>query len=785
MRRFQTPVFVFLVLLCGPVWNESYLGHAAVQESTPVESSEYSRDLEALIRVLQDPEQAKKLADRLTPLLDEPQESREPPAPAAVPPPPSRQAPSVTFRLLEAAESLRAQVEENYKRLQSRILEVMNLTREIRLALQKKETWPTLLSFGLQLALALFAGLLLLAVLRRATKRWERKHLEELSARGEKVARLVQSTLLRLYPWLCVYLAFSLFFAFVRGHDRFRTVLLELLLLFGGYQVFKHFLANLISPEAPEIRLPPLGDQTAAYLFVWGRRFLLYAFWILLFLLPAAACGQRTFASFLAAVLKIGLVVMAAIFAAQWKEPIAEKLQIPIREEDGPWIRRLKGASNQAAGKLYLVFVLFLFALLGLSLLGFRRAFLYALTAAAKTLLVLAAAALASLLWRAVFRRLFDVGAAIRTKFPDLELQVNRYTRLLGNGGYALIGLVAGMSVLEAWGVDIRELLLSNAPLLRSIVRIPLIVLLAVLLIQIGSFLITLVEKEVVLRSRGNHAASAVEAEKRANTLGRICRNALWAVVTATAAMMVLSELGIDVKPFLAGAGIVGLAVGFGAQNLVRDVITGMFFILEDRIRVGDVVILNGTGGLVEQVNLRTTVLRGLDGVLHVFPNGAISTMSNMTYQYSYYVFDVGVAYKENVDRVMAVLKSVGDEIMKDPDYSPFILEPLEILGVDKFADSAVVIKARVKTAPIKQWFVGREMNRRIKNRFDAEGIEIPFPHRTLYFGEGQNPLALLGGRKVLREEIREMVREALSEIPGRPPSKGPTQETGQQNPGL
>ncbi len=780
MKKPGTLALAAFLLFFGPAWDETAHRHAAAQESARAERSDAAPELEALIQVLRDPEQARKLADRLAELLEEPEESREAESPAPVQLPPSRKPLPGAFRLLEAVRGLRIQIEGSLEHFRARALEALKLARGLGATLQEKQTRQTLVSLGLQLALGAFAGLLLLLLLRRLTRRWERKHLQELSARGEKVARLVQSTLMRLYPWLCVYLAFALFFAFVRGQHALRTILLELVFLFGGYQVLRHFLATLLSPDAPGLRLHPLSDQTAAYLFVWSRRFLLYALWILLILAPARACGQTALVSFLVAALKVGLVVMAAIFAAQWKEPIAQKLQIPIREEDGVWTRRLKQASSQIAGRIYLIFVLFLFALLGLSLLGFRRAYLYVLAAAGKTFFILLAAALASLLLRAVFRRLFDVGAAIRTKFPDLEPQVNRYTRLLGNAGYALIGLVAALSVLEAWGIDIREVLLSNAPLLRSLVRIPLIIFLAVLLVQVGSFLITLVQKEVVLRSRGNHnhGTTAVEAEKRANTLGRICRNALWVAVTATAAMMVLSELGIDVKPFLAGAGIVGLAVGFGAQNLVRDVITGMFFILEDRIRVGDVVILNGTGGLVEQVNLRTTVLRGVDGVLHVFPNGAINTMSNMTYQYSYYVFDVGVAYKENVDRVMAVLKSVGEDIMKDPDYSPFLLEPLEILGVDKFADSAVVIKARVKTVPVKQWIVGREMNRRIKNRFDAEGIEIPFPHRTLYFGEGQNPLALFGSPEALRKEIRNLVREALSEVSGRPQPQRADPET-------
>ncbi len=233
------------------------------------------------------------------------------------------------------------------------------------------------------------------------------------------------------------------------------------------------------------------------------------------------------------------------------------------------------------------------------------------------------------------------------------------------------------------------------------------------------------------------------EAAKRVETLIRLVRQAALIAITVTVSLIVLRELGVDIAPILAGAGIVGLAVGFGAQNLVRDVISGFFFILENQVRVGDVAVVNGTGGLVEQVNFRTLVLRDLGGVVHVFPNGTVTTLSNMTNDWSAYIFDIGVAYKENSDRVIAVMKQVGGELKNDPEYGPKMLEEPEIFGVDKFADSAVVIKGRIKTKPIQQWGVGREYLRRIKLAFDANGIEIPFPHRTLYVGEASKPLEL------------------------------------------
>ncbi|MFQ5992261.1 MAG: mechanosensitive ion channel family protein [Nitrospiraceae bacterium] len=223
---------------------------------------------------------------------------------------------------------------------------------------------------------------------------------------------------------------------------------------------------------------------------------------------------------------------------------------------------------------------------------------------------------------------------------------------------------------------------------------------------------------------------------KRADTLTQVVRDVIRTVILVLGTMMMLSEVGVDLKPLLAAAGLGGLAVGFGAQSLVKDVITGFFILFENQIRVGDVVEVGGVGGFVEEVRLRTIVLRDLSGNVHIVPNGSVDKVTNMTKVYSYYLFDIGVAYREDVDEVMAVLKEIAEELRADPHYAADILEPLEMLGVDQFADSAVIIKCRLKTQPIQQWRVGREMNRRIKKTFDARGIEIPFPHQTIYWGE-------------------------------------------------
>lgn len=233
------------------------------------------------------------------------------------------------------------------------------------------------------------------------------------------------------------------------------------------------------------------------------------------------------------------------------------------------------------------------------------------------------------------------------------------------------------------------------------------------------------------------------EVRKRADTLGSLLRYVLSVSIMLTAFVMILGELGIEIGPILAAAGVVGLALGFGSQHIVQDIISGFFILLDDEIRVGDVVKTAGKDGIVEKVNLRMTVLRDFAGNVHYIRNGQIDIVTNMTKDYSRYVFDIGVAYREDVDEVAEVIKQVDEELRNDPVFSAYILEPIEIMGLDQFADSALIIKARTKTRPIKQWKVAREFNKRLKKAFDERDIEIPFPHLTLYAGQdkkGQAP---------------------------------------------
>lgn len=220
--------------------------------------------------------------------------------------------------------------------------------------------------------------------------------------------------------------------------------------------------------------------------------------------------------------------------------------------------------------------------------------------------------------------------------------------------------------------------------------------------------------------------------QTRVKTLLPLIRNIVLSVFGLLFGLVIMSEMGLNVAPFLAGAGVLGVAIGFGAQSMVKDFLTGFTIVLEDIIRVGDIASLGGHTGTVEQITLRKVQLRDFAGVVYTVPFSQITTIQNMTKNFSFYVMDISVDYRHDTDHVVEILKGVGEDLRSDPVYSGSILDALEVVGVDRFSDNAVILKARIKTLPIKQWAVGREFNRRMKIAFDKNGIEIPYPQRVL-----------------------------------------------------
>jgi small conductance mechanosensitive channel len=335
----------------------------------------------------------------------------------------------------------------------------------------------------------------------------------------------------------------------------------------------------------------------------------------------------------------------------------------------------------------------------------------------------------------------------LRAIVPDEheKLFVDRPKRIVRLVIFLIAGVALAFPALAFVGVETniganREELV--AWLLNTGLRIALIALAAYMVVRIGTAAARRFETEM---STGT-GLDVIERTKRAQTLGRILQKTLAIVVVVIAVLMVLRELDLDITPVLTGAGIVGLAVGFGAQTLVRDVISGFFLILEDQVRVGDVAVVNGTGGLVEAINLRTIVLRDEQGTVHVFPNGEIKTLANMSKDFAFYVITVGVSYSDDPERVAEAIRDAGASMLQDSDFQTNILAPIEVYGVDAFEADRLMVKARIKTVPQKQWLVGRELQKRIVRLFRERGIQVP-----------------------LRQVNLKMDKETSGELPARP----------------
>ncbi len=295
--------------------------------------------------------------------------------------------------------------------------------------------------------------------------------------------------------------------------------------------------------------------------------------------------------------------------------------------------------------------------------------------------------------------------------------------RLVGAGTFLIAFSILLFPAFEMAGLrpraGLRLRTLANWTF-ESGLRILLITVLAYALVKTLTLLVRRFEHQMNLVTD----LDALERAKRARTLGSVVQKGTTVFIVGVALLMVLRVLDFDIAPVLTGAGIAGLAVGFGAQTLVRDIISGFFLILENQIRVGDVAAINGIGGAVESINLRTIVLRDVEGTVHVFPNGAISTLANKSKDFSYYVLDLAVSYFDDTDAVAAVLREIGADLQADPVFGPAIIEPIEVLGVDAFGDWSARLKARIRTVPSKQWFVGRELRRRIIQAFERHGFD-------------------------------------------------------------
>jgi small-conductance mechanosensitive channel len=494
------------------------------------------------------------------------------------------------------------------------------------------------------------------------------------------------------------------------------------------------------APRRPDLRVLPCSERTATYLQTWARRFVNVGI-IGYFLIDAALLLGLPRASFdggLAKLLGALLAVLAVVFILQNRSAVAAWLR---GRDEG----EARGEAEGEAGRLFaaplrrglaavwhLIAIVYLIGAFVVWAWEIEQGFAFLARATALTAGIVAL----SLLLLHGLRRALDYGFAGTDggdrRYPQLQERANQYLPYVHAGLRVLVLSVAALAVLAAWGVDVLGWLSrpAGSRVIGGVISVAVVAAGAVLIWEIANAAI-----ENRLAGVGEGPATAPHRVARLRTLLPLMRKALFAVLTVMVALVALAEFGVNIGPLLAGAGIVGLAIGFGAQTLVKDIITGAFLLIEDALAVGDVVTVTGIGGVVEDLSIRSIRLRDMSGNVHTIPFSSVDTVTNMTKDFSYYLLDIAVAYREDTDQVSGVCSEIVDEMRLDPELGAFILEPLEVLGIERFAESAVILRARIKTTPIKQWAVGREFNRRMKKRFDALGIEMPFPHRTIYFG--------------------------------------------------
>jgi small conductance mechanosensitive channel len=332
---------------------------------------------------------------------------------------------------------------------------------------------------------------------------------------------------------------------------------------------------------------------------------------------------------------------------------------------------------------------------------------------------------LAARLLRAVIQRFVGGDAGISGSSA-----VRTPVRLVRITLFALLLVALTPPALELAGAPLRRGLRLGQVVAWAMsggLRIVLIAAIAFVLVRVVSLLVGRFEHEVSASAK----LEVLERAKRARTLGGLVRNVLTTMVVVVSSLMILREVGLDITPILTGAGILGLAVGFGAQTLVKDIISGFFMILENEVRIGDVVQIDTHGGMVEDMNLRTIVLRDFEGTVHIIPNGSVTAILNRSKDFSYYVIDLPAPYEVDTDEVAALVRRVGAGLRAETAFAPFILGDIEVVGVDAFESSSVTIKLRIKTVPLKQWEVGRELRRRLKKAYDEAGIAFPYPTQT------------------------------------------------------
>lgn len=702
---------------------------AATGTPAAVSASSTAEEVDALLATLEDPAKRDELISRLR-LLAEASASEKAAAKEA-------SFKTATAELVEAVAEKAKALGQSVSRLAAIGNDVPALLDQGKTLLDDPEARQRWLLILLRLAAVLAAGFLAAWLVRLVVNRGRAARIEPTTqSLPRRALRLAAGFLLDLVPIVALALTAYLVLALVGAREETRLVAVALINASILSRLVLAVSRVLFSPEYPSLRLWEIGDESAQYVHQWVKRLSQIAIYGFFGLQAAVLMGlDQSHYETLLRLLGLVIVALLLILIAQNRDEVARGIAKPVVDDDGGTARSLSSARRGLARVWHLVAGAYLIVAYAVWALNVQDGAVFVTRA---TLVSILAIAIARLLLRGT-HHLFELGLRIspelRRDYPRLEQRLNRYFPVLKRIVRLVIIAAAFLVVLNAWGIGAIAWVTegSGRVIVGALLNVLAILIVALIIWEFASGGIERYLADVDSDSTGR-ARSA-----RTRTLLTVARNALMVVLTVVATLMVLSELGINIAPLLAGAGVVGLAIGFGAQRLVQDVINGAFILFQDLMSVGDVVKLGDKAGVVEALSIRTVRLRDLAGVVHTIPFSSIEGVSNLTREFSFHVFDIGIAYRENVDEVIDLIHDIGRELQADAEIGPLILEPLEVFGLDAFGDSAIVIKGRIKTRPIKQWAVGRAFNRLVKIRFDERGIEIPFPHTTLYFGQDKS----------------------------------------------
>jgi small-conductance mechanosensitive channel len=498
-----------------------------------------------------------------------------------------------------------------------------------------------------------------------------------------------------------------------------KLVILDVLHATVACQLAIALMCLLVSPGAPRLRLLPMSDRRAAHLLRWTRRLAV----LVVFGYAAAEIGllfglYRAAYEALLRLVSLAVLVCLVIIVLQTRAPVAER----IRATDGH-TGTLAALRNRIATRWHVIAIFYLVALWLVWAFDVPNGFSRLLRVAALTVVIAMLARWLAVAAYSALDRALRISPATLARHPGLEDRLRSYQPI----GHAVLTIaiagVAGVTLFQAWGVDAFSWFTSGALGGRIIGALGTIGITLAISLVVWEAVNAGIQFHLARLAREAQAARSA----RLRTLLPMLRTTLLVTIFSVAGLMVLSEIGVNTGPLLAGAGVIGLAIGFGSQKLVQDIITGLFLLLENTMQVGDVVSLGGLSGTVEALSIRSIRLRALDGSVHTVPFSAVTTVTNQTRDFDYAVVDVSVGLSEDPDQVADLVRAVARDVRQEPRWKNAIRDDIDVMGVEKFLDTALVLRTRIKTVPGQRWAVAREMNRRIKARFDELAIESPW----------------------------------------------------------